>query len=140
MAYDWIHELDSEGESLLQRGLRCSYGPVVDLFLRWLNDEGTDHEVHGPRMHEAARNQDVAGVKSYIDAGDDMNAFDIYGLTPLHYAALHDLLDLAKLLINRGAHVNQRDYARTDLTPMALAKHMGREEVSAYLRQYGGLE
>jgi hypothetical protein len=140
VAYDWLHQVDDEGETLLQRGLRCSYGAVVDLFLYMMNDEGTERETHAPRIHEAARLQDVARVKALIHEGDDMDAFDAYGLTPLHYAALHGLLDLAKLLINRGAHLNMRDETRTDLTPFTLAKVMKRDEVAEFLHRNGGLE
>ncbi len=38
-------------------------------------------------IHDAARNGDLAGVQAELDKGVDVNATDMIGRTPLHYAA-----------------------------------------------------
>lgn len=48
-------------------------------------------------------------VTRYIEQGTDLNAFDIYGYTPLIEAAIANLPDIAKQLIINGADVNKKD-------------------------------
>ena len=58
----------------------------------------------------------------------------------MHWAAITGCLDLAKLLVNRGASVNPRDTQLTDLTPLNIARLMGYEELARFLVAHGGLE
>ena len=76
----------------------------------------------GPRMsiHEGARNGNIEAVKQHLAAGTDVNAKDEYsGYTSLHHAANHDLNEIAKLLIKKGANVNLK--ADFGYTPLMLA-------------------
>ncbi|MCL4219359.1 MAG: ankyrin repeat domain-containing protein, partial [Candidatus Hydrogenedentes bacterium] len=84
------------------------------------------------------RNARVEAVKAALENGADINATDGYGLTALHWAGINGCLDLAKLLVNRGANVNPREEGITDMTPFALAKWLGYEEVAAYIEDCGG--
>ncbi len=68
-----------------------------------------------PLMH-ACRKENINIVKSLIDAGADVNAYDMMvGLTPLMFTSN---IDIAKLLINAGADVN---YSNGFMTPLMLA-------------------
>ena len=76
----------------------------------------------GPRMsiHEGARNGNIEAVKQHLAAGTNVNAKDEYsGYTSLHRAANHDLNEIAKLLIKKGANVNLK--ADFGYTPLMLA-------------------
>jgi ankyrin repeat protein len=74
---------------------------------------------------------DVNAVRQMLDHGADVNAFDPFGRTPLMYAAVSDVLplDVVKLLIERGAHVNAVDRHKeavdAGLTALDIAKRHG---------------
>jgi Ankyrin repeats (3 copies) len=55
--------------------------------------------------------QDVATVKRYLDQGENVNAVDEYGFTPIIEAAIGNRADMAKLLIAFSANVNEPDLA-----------------------------
>jgi ankyrin repeat protein len=57
----------------------------------------------------AARKGDAAAVKAFLDKGVDVNAKTRYGATALSYSCDKGHVDVAKLLIERGADVNVKD-------------------------------
>jgi ankyrin repeat protein len=60
-------------------------------------------------LHYAASNGDVSAVKTLLDQGRDLNAFDDVGFTPLHHAANNEHLEVVSLLLSAGADVNAHD-------------------------------
>jgi ankyrin repeat protein len=55
-----------------------------------------------------------------LESGADVNAFDEYGFTALHFTALfHNRLDVVELLLKRGANPNQCDAAGNQALHMA---------------------
>jgi ankyrin len=58
------------------------------------------------------------------------------GLTALHYAARHDHVEVAKLLIAAGAEVNARE--ANDITPLLMAISNDNMAVAHYLLAHGG--
>jgi Protein kinase domain/Ankyrin repeats (3 copies) len=50
--------------------------------------------------------QDVNAVKSLLDRGVDPNAKDANGSTLIHYAVTNNQVDIARLLIDRGADID----------------------------------
>lgn len=59
-------------------------------------------------------------VKLFIDAGQDVNLFDLDGMAPIHYAAIKDDPFIAQLLIENQADINLE--TKTDgQTPLQLA-------------------
>ena len=76
-------------------------------------------------------------VRLLLDAGEDPNRYNPVGghshSTPLHQAAAAGHLQLARLLVDRGARLDLRD-TMWNATPAEWAKHEGRAELEQYLR------
>ena len=76
-------------------------------------------------------------VRMLLDAGEDPNRYNPVGghsqSTPLHQAALAGHLDIARLLVERGASLDRKD-TLFNSTPAGWAQYAGRTEVEAYLR------
>jgi hypothetical protein len=62
-------------------------------------------------MHEAAFKGDTNLVETLIKAGEDVNAKDSEGNTPLHKAVSGDHVKIVELLIKGGANVNSKNTA-----------------------------
>jgi len=54
----------------------------------------------------------LAVVKLLVDLGEDVNAADSYGITPLMVAANHGELDIVKFLVEKGADLNAHDLGK----------------------------
>jgi uncharacterized protein len=63
----------------------------------------------GDQLLAATRKGDVAAVKQLLDQGADVNAKTRYNSTPLFFACDRGHLEVAKLLIERGANLNVKD-------------------------------
>ena len=69
------------------------------------------------------------------DGADPNHCLDEANVTPLHFAAQHNALDVVKLLITAGANL----YARTNpdgQTPLEIAKINGHKEMETLLKTY----
>jgi cytohesin len=76
-------------------------------------------------IHDAAKKGKIEAVKQHLAAGVDVNAKNVGGGTPLHYAM--GKIEIAELLIAKGADVNARDaYGGT---PLHYAARKGLKEV-----------
>lgn len=83
-------------------------------------DELMHEELLRERLHFAAGEGDLAAVRELIAAGYDVNAKDAdLKLTPLHYAAEGEHLDVAQFLLDHGADVNAIDESTAGNTPLA---------------------
>lgn len=76
----------------------------------------------------AARKGDVAAVKAFLDKGTDVNTKTRYGATALSYACDKGHIELAKLLIERGANVDQADTFYNE-TPLGWAIYRNNVEI-----------
>jgi ankyrin repeat protein len=74
-------------------------------------------------LHIAAGLGDAQKVKRYIDKGDDVNARDMEGITPLFMALLENQVAVAKLLLEQDIDVNIPDKDGT--VPLSAAAGMG---------------
>lgn len=68
----------------------------------------------------ACRNGDVAKVREMLDAGMHVDTRFDAGMTPLAAAALRDQVEVAKLLVERGARLDLRDDSY-QVTPLGYA-------------------
>lgn len=137
MVQNWAKTEDAFGETPVTRALKCGHSAAVTLIMKVV--EPPDPTLDTP-IHEAARNARVADVKVALERGSNIDAVDGYGLTALHWAAINGCLDLAKLLVNRGANINSREETVTDMTPYTLATWLGYHELAQFLAQRGGTD
>ncbi len=79
----------------------------------------------GDLLLAATRKGDLAGVKKLLDEGANVNARTRYDSTPLFFACDRGHLEIARLLIDRGADVNVKDnfYNASALTWAMSKKH-----------------
>src|SRR5262249_58893801 len=85
-------------------------------------------------IHDAAKKGDIAAITAALDAGANVNDFDVFA-TPLYYAVNRQHLDAAKLLIERGADVNAG--TKTGDTPLMVAVARNRLEFITLLLAHG---
>lgn len=84
----------------------------------------------------AARKGDAAAVKAFLDKGVDVNAKTRYGATALSYACDKGHVEVAKLLIERGANLNVRDTFYGEV-PIGWALSRGHVEIVKLLLDKG---
>ncbi|CAK9084596.1 unnamed protein product [Durusdinium trenchii] len=73
----------------------------------------------GGGLVKAAQAGDIAKCQEAVANGADVNARDELGYTALHWAAKHGLLELCKLLREKGAELDVR--SQWDETPLIMA-------------------
>jgi ankyrin repeat protein len=80
-------------------------------------------------IHDAAKNNNLAGVQAELDKGVDVNEPDrsFFNLAPLHYAAGYGFKEIAELLIAEGADVDAK--TTTGGTPLFNAAGNNKEIV-----------
>jgi ankyrin repeat protein len=94
-------------------------------------------------LPEVAVLADVKTVRTMLDRGADVNAYDPLGRTPLMYAAATDTLplDVVKLLVERGADVNARSRHKQSgdagLSVLDFAKLHGQTPIVEWLVKAG---
>ena len=78
-------------------------------------------------------------VELLLQKNVDVNYADkLYEWTALHIAAIHDDVDLIKLLILHGGDINQRDHL--SMTPLAYARENHCIKASKYFEKIGAVE
>lgn len=75
------------------------------------------------RLAEAVRKSDSAAVGALLRSDADVNAAEVDGMTPLHWASQLDDRDTAGMLIHAGANVKAA--TRYGVTPLTLASTNG---------------
>src|SRR5437764_548534 len=81
---------------------------------------------HGPSstpLHDAARQNNAAGVKSALSGGQGVDVRDSSQGTPLIEAAKNGSLDSARALLDAGANIEAKD--KYDYTPLHWAAYNG---------------
>jgi len=100
----------------------------------------SDAEARHRALALAAQLGHADAVAALLDAGEDPDRYNPEGFhahaTPLHHAALAGHDAVVRLLVQRGARLDQRDtlYAAT---PLGWARYQGRRETAEYLAACG---
>jgi ankyrin repeat protein len=90
------------------------------------------------QLHFAAQDGDLAKVKTLVDCGYDVNAFDEdLFFTPLHYAAMGEHIEVMKYLISVGADVNAHNPDFAAETPLGQVAQNCSFEVAKTLIEAG---
>ena len=106
--------------------------PIADVrqTINQTTDIAAVQKKHPAMLHQAAGDNDLRLVKRMLEAGIDVNRMT--SRTPLHEAALHGHMEMAKLLIASGADTRLRDphhYA----PPIGWAEFNGQTEMVQFL-------
>ena len=89
----------------------------------------------------AAETKNIDAIKQHLTAGTDVNTKDSKGKTPLHHATKDHEIEIAKLLISKGADVNAFSEPNPLLrsgTPLDMAVDMKQTKTADLLRKHGG--
>ena len=90
-------------------------------------------KAHPAMLHDAAGESDLEAVRRMLALGLDVNAMT--SRTPLHEAALHGHIEMAKLLIEHGADATIRD-PHFHSGPIGWAEYNGKQDMVEFLKAY----
>mmetsp|Transcript_43389 Transcript_43389/g.86212 ORF Transcript_43389/g.86212 Transcript_43389/m.86212 type:complete len:252 (-) Transcript_43389:77-832(-) len=98
--------VDASGDKPPGASVDC-FGAIVSTLYR----------EYDPSMHWAAHQvlfkcvveDDVAGLKAYVESGEDVNGANEEGMTALHFAADRGYDEVAEFLLRSGARVDELD-------------------------------
>lgn len=106
---------------------------LLTLFL----DAGVDLKTFGPTaLTRAVQKPNIEAMALLLDKGVDINAFGD-DLSPLQEAALHESLDIARYLLDRGARVDTPASQYQGRTALQAACFAGRVEMVTLLLERG---
>lgn len=89
-------------------------------------------------IFDAVEKNDLGRIASLLEKNGDLaKSRDIYGMTPLHYAAMNGRLDAARLLCSAGADVDAATPA--GLRPVHFAQWARQKDVAEYLGDRSGI-
>jgi len=90
------------------------------------------------KLHEAAKTGKIDEVRKLIQAGHPVDALDSsFGLTPLHFAVRNGRVEVARLLIEKGASLRQPSIQ--GITPLDwTAEYLDPHQRDALLRSAAG--
>ncbi|XP_024913766.1 ankyrin-3 isoform X14 [Cynoglossus semilaevis] len=128
-----------DGFTPLAVALQQGHDQVVSLLLE--ND--TKGKVRLPALHIAARKDDTKAAALLLQSDHNadveskmmVNRTTESGFTPLHIAAHYGNINVATLLLNRGAAVDFK--ARNDITPLHVASKRGNSNMVRLLLERG---
>jgi ankyrin repeat protein len=88
-----------------------------------------------PTLADAAEQRNRALIRTLLDAGADVNAAQVDGMTALHWAVYNDDAETAGLLVRSGANVNA--WNRYGVPPLSLACTNGNADLVKLLLDAG---
>ena len=109
---------------------------VLDLLESGANPDQRD-ERGELALHKAVRRGHLDAVRVLVEHGAGVNETDESGLTALHWAALTGQEEVAAFLIHHGIDLNHQGEGTGGLTPLAVAKLMGYDGLTALLADCG---
>ena len=92
------------------------------------------------KLHEAAKTDQIERVRELLEEGHPVNALDPrFGLTPLHFAVRNGRVEIARLLIESGASLNQP--SAQGITPLEwVSEYLDPKQCDALLHFAGVLK
>jgi ankyrin repeat protein len=107
---------DNNKETPLELAVKLDAVEILKVF----HDKGVNFNVKGEKgetlLHTASLNGSMGSIQFLIDvAGLDVNSRDDFGRTPLIMTTKEDRIDVAKLLIEKGAQKIKDNYGKNPL-------------------------
>jgi len=134
MGSEWLHTLDGEGRTPLDRAYKGGHPAVAELMMRQEKaDQALALSSESP-LHRAAYLGLASAVKSLITYGATDEAVDGYGETPLHKAVRQGHLSTVEVLV-RTSDVNA--VSNEGMSPLHWAVLTGREDIVQLLTLHG---
>lgn len=134
MGSEWLHTLDGEGRTPLDRAYKGGHPAVAELMMRQEKaDQALALSSESP-LHRAAYLGLASAVKSLITYGATDEAVDSYGETPLHKAVRQGHLSTVEVLV-RTSDVNA--VSNEGMSPLHWAVLTGREDIVQLLTLHG---
>jgi uncharacterized protein len=99
---------------------------------------GQKQTVDTDAFFRAVKRGKPAEVKALLEAGADPNGYNSSGDTPLHIAARNDLVPVAQLLIDFGAHPKLGRKDDPKALPLDDAVNFGKVAMAEFLTRNGG--
>jgi ankyrin repeat protein len=133
----------ADAQATAEMGLTLAATTQCERGLRAVAARMTNKEPFTMALQSIAVLGDIRSVRLMLDHGADVNAFDLFGRTPLMYAAISDVfpLDVVKLLVERGADVNAKNKhlkaGDAGLTVLDIAKQNGDAAIIDFLVKSG---
>ena len=88
------------------------------------------------KLIKAVIHKDTMLVRALLSAGENPNlCLDSAKLTPLHFAAQHNAINIVPLLITAGANIHATTFPDGQ-TPLDIAKLLGHQEMISLLEDY----
>ena len=134
MGFEWLHTMDNEGRTPLDRAMNCGHRAVAEMLLRQEKDDDPGTEGDSTPMHRAASLGLTAAVQSLLSYGFDATRIDQNGETPLHFAVREGKLETARALLD-ACDVNHTSNA--GMTALHWASLRGDGEMCELLLAYG---
>lgn len=94
------------------------------------------------KLSRDAIDGNLASVKKRVKSADDINQFDKWGWTPLHWAVYYRSLPITKFLLENGADSNLQTTEaygsmRSGSTPLMIAAYYGLQDFAEVLLKHG---
>ncbi|MBI1320278.1 MAG: hypothetical protein GC168_15230 [Candidatus Hydrogenedens sp.] len=134
MGTEWMHTLDIDGRTPLDRAYASGHPVMADLMLRQEKEDQNLALSGASALHRAAYLGLSGAVKSLLTYGAAEEQRDEQGETPLHKAARRGHADTVEILV-RISDVNA--ISNDGLTPLHWAAISGRADVARLLVQHG---
>jgi len=101
-----------------------------------LDEDKNNTKYKQSSLHQAVTSQKADAVKDLLNKHAEIDSVDILGRTPLHYAAIGGYVEIAELLLDRGANINAMDSSK-QWTPLFYATFMQHKEMVKLLIKKG---
>ena len=130
----WLHTLDENGKTPLDRAFGSGHMALAEMMLRQVRDDEDELERKAPPMHRAAYLGLTDAVQSLLRIGTDPTQLDDLSETALHKAVREGHIDTVSALLVT-CDVNAE--SNIGMTPLHWACVTGNREIVELLLQHG---